>query len=185
MAFVEEFERKVKKEIEKRINKEDKVLVACSGGKDSTTILYILHKLGYNVEAIIINLRMGEWFEKNVQNLRKFCKQHNIVLHEVDIRKHLAGSMHYIRSRVQSKAKVSNCTICGVIKRYFLNIYAKKLGATKLVTGHNLNDLVESIVMNVIMGNHRLCLNLLNSSSSNLFVKKVKPLNFIKEEDNA
>ncbi len=183
MGFIEDFERNAKKEIEKCVSKEDKILVACSGGKDSTTLLYLLHKFGYNVEAIIINLKMGEWFEKNVENIKKFCKQHNIKLHEVNMRE-LLGSMCYIRSCIQSKVKLSNCAICGVIKRYLLNKYAKMLGATKLATGHNRDDLVESIFMNLIMNNHKMCLNLVQTNENNdVFIKKVKPLNYISEKD--
>ena len=43
MEFIKEFESKVKKTIKdyNLINKNDKVLVASSGGKDSTTVLYL------------------------------------------------------------------------------------------------------------------------------------------------
>ena len=38
----------------------DKVAVALSGGKDSTSILYILKKQGYNVHGLIIDLYLGK-----------------------------------------------------------------------------------------------------------------------------
>ena len=37
------------------LEKDDKVAVALSGGKDSTTTLYFLKKLGYDVQGLMIH----------------------------------------------------------------------------------------------------------------------------------
>jgi len=59
--FLSEFEAKVKQTIKKYklLDKKDKIIVAASGGKDSTTILHLLKKLGYKTEALYINLQLG------------------------------------------------------------------------------------------------------------------------------
>ena len=41
------------------LKKSDKVVVALSGGKDSTSIIYILKKLGYDVHGLMIDLYLG------------------------------------------------------------------------------------------------------------------------------
>jgi len=44
------------------------------------------------------------------------------------------------------------CAICGVFRRYGMNQVAKEHGASRLATGHNLDDLAQSILMNVATG---------------------------------
>ena len=72
-----QFKSKVKETIKKHnlCNKKDKILVAMSGGKDSTVVAYLLKKFGYNVNAIHINLLMGKWSDENEEDVRRFCSQ--------------------------------------------------------------------------------------------------------------
>lgn len=168
------------------LNKNDKILVACSGGKDSTTVLYILHKLGYKVEALHINLLMGEWSKRNEQNLKDFCRQNKINLHIYSIRNLLGKSMCYIKSAVKSKSKLQDCTICGILRRWLINRLARKLKADKLATGHNLDDASQTILMNLFKGNLMLGLGegpMAGITGNKKFVQRVKPLYFCLEKD--
>jgi len=157
-----------------------------SGGKDSTSCLYILNKEGYNVEALHINLHLGKYSEDCLKNLRKFCKENKIKLHIVDIKKEFGAGMCYIRSIVQEKSNISNCMVCGIIKKWILNKEARKLKAKKIVTGHNLDDEAQTVIMNFLQGN--LMLSIGSGPKTGIvknkkFVRRIKPLFFISEKD--
>ena len=186
--YNQQFEKKVKNVIDKYklVDKNEKVVVACSGGKDSTTTLYILKKLGYDVEGLMIDLIIGKWSDENLENAKKFCKEHDIKLHVVNMRKEFGCSICYIRSGVQAKMKLSNCAICGVIKRWVLNKKARELGGTKIATGHNLDDEVETIMMNIFAGNPELSFGMGPKNGmlkNDKFVQRIKPLYFVTNEE--
>lgn len=182
-TFAREFEKKVKKTIEdySLIEKNDKVVVACSGGKDSTTTLYLLNKFGYKVEGLMIDLLIGSWSDRHLQNTKKFCDDNGVKLHVVNIRDDFGGSIRCVRSAVQSKIKVNNCSVCGVIKRWLLNREARKLGATKIATGHNLDDISESLMMNLFLASPNLNIGLgpkTMAVEDKKLVPRIKPLYF-------
>ena len=188
MTFITLFETKVKKTIKdyNLISKKDKIIVACSGGKDSTTVLYLLHKFGYKVEALTIDLLIGDWSKKNVENLKMFCKEHKIKLHIINLRQEIGSSICYVRSNIQEKSNLGNCTICGIIKRWLINKKARVFKADKIAIGHNLDDEAETILMNLLKGNPQLsiCMGPKTYSTEHLkFVKRVKPLYFSSNAD--
>jgi uncharacterized protein (TIGR00269 family) len=183
-----QFEQKVKQTIRKYnlLKKSDKVMVAISGGKDSMTVLYLLKKFGYNVSALHINLEMGRWSEAHLNNIKKFCKELKVPLTVYSVRKELGRSMCSIKSIVKSKAKLQDCTICGIIRRWLINKKARQLGATKIVTGHNLDDASQTVLMNYFKGNLFIGLNegpKVGVTQDKMFVQRVKPLYFIPEKE--
>jgi len=72
---MDKIELKIKNTIEKNklCNKKEKVLVALSGGKDSTLTAYLLKKFGYNIQGLHINLGMSSYSERcmNVVRIRR------------------------------------------------------------------------------------------------------------------
>jgi tRNA-5-methyluridine54 2-sulfurtransferase len=187
--YVFYIEKKIRDTIRKYklFTKNDKLVVAVSGGKDSTVCLYILKKLGYDVEAITIDARIGSYTEENIKNLKIVCNDNKIKLHIVDFRKEFGMSLCYIRDVLKSKGhSYSSCMLCGILKRYLLNKYARKLGFDALATGHNLDDEAQAFVMNVFRNDIKLASRqgpTTGSKNFEGFVKRVKPLYLINENE--
>ncbi|MBU0615027.1 MAG: TIGR00269 family protein [Nanoarchaeota archaeon] len=192
--FLKYFERKVRKttRTNKMIEKGDKILVACSGGKDSTVALYLLSKIvkeaRAEVEAFFIDVEIGEYSKINQKNIRKFCKDNGIKLHETSFKKEFGYGVCYIRDSLREKdIKWKSCTICGIMKRYILNKYAKTLKATKLATGHNLDDEAQSIIMNMFKNSAKVLPRLgpvTGIKAQKGFIPRIKPLYFCTEEES-
>ncbi len=183
-----EFEAKIRKTIKDYglVTKKEKIVVAMSGGKDSTVVAYLLKKFGYNVYAVHINLLMGKWSDENEEDVRKFCFEYKIPLHIYDVRKEIGYAMCYVKSVLQDKAKLKQCTVCGIIRRWILNKKARDLGAMKLATGHNLDDEAQNVMMNLMKGNPMIGVNLsplTGSIQDKKFVTRIKPLYFMKERE--
>jgi len=72
-----------------------------------------------------------------------------------------------------------SCTVCGVLRRYMMNKEVRKLGATKIATGHNLDDEAQSVLMNLFKNNVALLARLgpiSGVSKIKRFVQRIKPL---------
>jgi tRNA-5-methyluridine54 2-sulfurtransferase len=172
-----------------KLTKEDKILVALSGGKDSTVTAYLLKKLGYKIEGFHIDLKIGEYSDKCLGAVKTLCNELDIKLHTYDIKKEMGSGMCYLRTAIQSnqdKGKLKNCAICGVIKKWILNKLARKLKTDKIATGHNLDDEVQTFLMNILKGSPSLSSNsgpITKNVSNKKFVSRIKPLFYIPENE--
>jgi len=182
-------EQSMKRAIEQYqlITPNDKLLVAVSGGKDSTVLLHMLHKLGYTFEAITVDAKIGCYTQKNLENIRTFTSKLGVKLHEISFQKEFGYSLCYIKAILSSKGlDYTSCSVCGVLRRYLLNKYAKKLNATKIATGHNLDDESQALFMNIMRGNLQLAARMGPSSGlikNKKFVQRIKPMFFVREKD--
>lgn len=182
-------EDRIKKTIAdyKMISPDDKVLVAVSGGKDSTVLLYLLKKFGYDVSAITVNSQIGCFSDESLKRVQEFCKLHEIELHVADFIKNYGHSVCYITDILESKGEhLGTCTVCGVLRRRLINKAARELKATKVALGHNMDDEVQAFLMNLLRNRQSLNARLgpvPGIITDKAFVQRIKPLHFTSEED--
>jgi len=182
-------ETKAKQTLKKiKLSKKEKIIVALSGGKDSSVTAYLLKNFGYDIKGIYIDLKIGEYSEKCLKAVKKLCEDLDIKLYVYDIKKEMGSSMCYLRTAIQSGhgKGLKNCAICGVVKKWILNREAKKLKADKIATGHNLDDEAQTFLMNIFKGSPQLSANsgaITKNTPNKKFIPRIKPLFYILEED--
>ena len=163
------------------ITSNDRIVVAASGGKDSLTLLNILNKSGYAVVALAIDEGIAPYREKTLHDLTRFCQSHNIPLHIYSYEDEFGMPL----DEMLRKHRFNPCSLCGVFRRYLLNTKSRELGATKLVTGHNLDDEAQAILMNLFKHNAEVLPRsgpMTGVLLDNRFVRRVKPLYFLTEK---
>jgi len=180
-------EKQIKQTLKEiKLKKSERILVALSGEKDSTTTAYFLKKFGYNIEGIHLDLKIGKYSDECLKVVEELCKQLDIKLHIYDIKKEMGAGMCYLRSAVQQKkGKLKNCAICGVLKKWILNREARKLKVDKIATGHNLDDEAQTCLMNVLKGSPKLSFSsgpITKNISDKKFVPRIKPLFYVAED---
>jgi len=154
--FLLYFEKRVKKDIKKQGKTKGKntKVIAVSGGKDSTVALHIINDLfskrkDVKLFAITVDEGIKGYRDKCIRIVSKNCKTLGIEYHIVNFKDIIGKKMDEIHLL---NKEIGDCSYCGVFRRLCLNTKAKKLGANNLITGHNLDDMAQSILMNFVNG---------------------------------
>jgi uncharacterized protein (TIGR00269 family) len=165
---------------------EDCVAIALSGGKDSTALLLVLNMLyqssaDIRFVALTIDEGIAGYREDTIRSAEVLARRFGIEHHTISFAELFGDSLDMILKGRETRA----CSICGVLRKKAFIIAAGRAGATKLATGHNLDDEAQSVLMNVLRGDlHRLARNS-GQESSGSFIPRIKPLMFIAEKEIA
>jgi len=184
--FIKRFEEKALDTIKKyKLINSKRISVATSGGKDSTSVLYVVKKymkkegLGRPI-ALLIDEGIKGYRERTLSDLKRFCELEDISLKVVSFQEEFGFSLDDYLANVKSKP----CTVCGILRRYLLNKYSK--GFDTIVTGHNLDDESQGFVMNLFNSDIPLMIRqgiVSGAVGFKEFTKRVKPFYFIKEKE--
>ena len=180
-CFIESIEKKVIKTVkkEKLLDKGDKVLVALSGGKDSVTTLEILNSFRkmnvIDICAVTVDEGIDNYRQEGVDIAIRHAKRLGIEHKVVSLKEEYGITLDEI---MQKDNHIGSCSYCGVFRRTIINKAAREMGATKIATGHNLDDEVQAIMMNYLEGNtdNLTKLGAKSSSKAKEFTVKIKPL---------
>jgi uncharacterized protein (TIGR00269 family) len=187
-CFIESIEKKVIQTIkkEKLLEKGDKVLVALSGGKDSVTTLEILNSYRerniIDICAVTVDEGIANYRQDGVDIAIRHAERLGIEHQVVSLKENYGISLDEIMQKENHKG---SCTYCGVFRRTIINKAAREMGATKIATGHNLDDEVQAIMMNYLEGNtdNLTKLGAKTESKAQEFTPKIKPLREIPERE--
>ncbi|MBC7327285.1 adenine nucleotide alpha hydrolase family protein [bacterium] len=159
------------------------LFVAISGGKDSLSLADILWRLGYDVKCFFIDLGIDDYSDDSRVTCETFCKERNLPLVIVDLREELGVTVR----EAKTKTGRSPCSVCGMVRRYLMNVIPLRYGVETVATGHNLDDEVNVIFWNIIRWDIDSLARqspLLPRSHSR-FTRKIKPLCLTYEKDIA
>jgi len=198
-CFTKSIENKVKSTISKHdmFKHDDKIAVAVSGGKDSVTLLHILAKIeGKFPKASLYAVTVDEGIrgyrdealKLAAENCRKLGVKHVVISFKelFDIKLDELVKLLTERSKRQTNV-LSPCAYCGVLRRRALNLAAREAKADKLVLAHNLDDEVQTILLNIMHGDALRIARVKPALEEKhpMFVPRVKPLSEVPEKEIA
>jgi uncharacterized protein (TIGR00269 family) len=165
---------------------DSRIAVGVSGGKDSLALLRLLHKIEVRqpkVEliAVCIDEGVSGYRDEALRIAQKNCDELDIEMHTLSFKDLFDETMDEIAVRDRD---LGTCSYCGVLRRRALNEAAKKVEADRLATGHNLDDMAQTVILNIVRGDMRR-INQFNPGGQNLegYVRRVKPLCEVPEKE--
>lgn len=116
--------------------KNNNVMLALSGGVDSSVCVHILREMGYSVKAVV--MKMSDAHNSTVDAAKKVAEQFDIPITVLDLRKEFNKTVIKPFIKSYQMAETPNpCIICNpLIKFYHLKKEAEKQGCDYIATGH-------------------------------------------------
>lgn len=121
----------------------DVILVGLSGGKDSLALLEILaqrariQKPSFQIRAV--HVRMSNIpYQSNIDYLREFSESRGVPF-----------SLYETSFDPSTDTRKSPCFLCSWNRRKSLFTVAKELGCNKIALGHHMDDVLETLLMNI------------------------------------
>lgn len=155
-CFSNSIVRKTAKTISKHkmIKNDDFVAVAVSGGKDSLALLDIMKQMSnshnFKIKAITIDEGIPGYRDEALEIVQNFCSKLN-VSYEIFSYENLFD-MTLEEALELRDEKTSSCSICGTLRRRAIDRAANHIGANVIATGHNLDDTLQTFVINMLSG---------------------------------
>ncbi len=158
------------------IRKDERVVVALSGGKDSSVLLHCLSNLKrdlpFELEAVTVDEGISRYRREAIKSARKEADKTGIEHRVISFKRRIGKNLDEL---VEKKTNTP-CTICGVLRRRLLNDYAKEVGANQIAVGHNLDDVVQTLMMNIMRKEPSKLSSMVRQDGQGCLVPRIKPL---------
>lgn len=183
-CFIRYFHGQVERAVKDHdmFSRQDRILVAVSGGKDSLALWDVLLDTGHEAAGMYLGLGIGEYSDRSGDVARRFAEDRGAELIHVDLRKDYG----YDIPTAGKKGSRSTCAVCGLSKRYVFNRVALDHGFDVVATGHNLDDEAATLLGNTLRWQTEyIARQFPMLPRREGLVKKVKPLYRLSEKETA
>jgi cytoplasmic tRNA 2-thiolation protein 1 len=136
----------------------ERVAVAVSGGKDSTVLAAVLvalnarEGLGLDLWLLSVDEGIAGYRDDSLAAVERSVVARGAggpPLRIVSYKDLYGWSMDEV---VAAAGRANNCSFCGVFRRQALDRGAATIGADVIATGHNADDVAETVFMNLLRG---------------------------------
>eukprot|EP00735_Rhodelphis_limneticus_P010094 TRINITY_DN2916_c0_g1::TRINITY_DN2916_c0_g1_i8::g.4279::m.4279 TRINITY_DN2916_c0_g1::TRINITY_DN2916_c0_g1_i8::g.4279 ORF type:complete len:346 (+),score=62.53,sp/Q05AW7/CTU1_XENLA/67.07/1e-165,ATP_bind_3/PF01171.15/5.7e-17,DUF2392/PF10288.4/0.021,tRNA_Me_trans/PF03054.11/0.031,NAD_synthase/PF02540.12/0.11,zf-C3HC4_2/PF13923.1/0.5,zf-C3HC4_2/PF13923.1/6.5e+02 TRINITY_DN2916_c0_g1_i8:74-1111(+) len=165
----------------------DRVAIGASGGKDSTVLAYIMKILNerhnYGIIPFLLSIDEGitGYRDDSLETVKRNENEYEIPLRIISYKELYGWTMDEIVREVGLK---NNCTFCGVFRRQALDRGAMLLSCNVIATGHNADDIAETVIMNVLRGDAaRLARCTAAVTGADGPLPRIKPFKYTYEKD--
>ncbi|KAM5429401.1 cytosolic thiouridylase subunit Ctu1 [Microsporum canis] len=166
----------------------ERIAIGASGGKDSTVLASVLKTLNerynYGLNLVLLSIDEGikGYRDDSLETVKRNAVQYDMPLEIVSYGELYGWTMDQVVAEIGKKG---NCTYCGVFRRQALDRGAAKLNIKHVVTGHNADDVAETVMMNLLRGDlPRLARSTsIVTGSAASDIKRSKPLKYAYEKE--
>lgn len=154
------------------------------------TLLAILKKLTARfpmtrLTAVTIDEGIAGYREEAVEIASDYCRKLGVSQEILSFKEvYGSGLDEFLR---QKRDRLTACSYCGVFRRKAINLGARKVGATKIATAHNLDDVLQTYLLNLFQGDVERFVRFspVLSDTRGHFLTRVKPLCEVPEREVA
>lgn len=159
------------------IQEGDKIMCCISGGKDSMLLAKCFEelkrhgKMNFDVKYVVMN---PGYKEENINLLKENIKKLNI---DAEI---FNSDIFQVCDKI---SKENPCYLCARMRRGVLYNHAKEIGCNKIALGHHFDDVIETILLNILYaGEYKTMLPKLKSENFE-GLELIRPFYYVHEED--
>jgi tRNA-5-methyluridine54 2-sulfurtransferase len=183
--FLDFFRNQVREAIRRHrmFTREERILVAVSGGKDSLALWDVLVEDGYDTSGLYLDLGIFDYSVESKARCEKFAAERRVSLIVSGVADAVGAPVPIIKDVTRRPP----CSGCGLSKRYLMNREALERGFPVVATGHNLDDEAATLFGSVMHWQTEALprQSPMLASTHPKLVRRVKPLYRLSERETA